>query len=78
MDNGKELLRNQLNFVSNLKSEYHTPAGSKFAVRNNQSSDGIVHGGHLLEMYVGPALEVIVIVEPTALYKKWIRDTMRV
>lgn len=32
--------------------------------------DGIVHGGHLLELYVGPTLEVFVTVEPTALYKK--------
>ena len=34
------------------------------------TKDGIVHGGHLLELYVGPTLEVFVIVEPTALYKK--------
>lgn len=32
--------------------------------------DGLVRGGHLLELYVGPTLEVIVIVEPTAMYKK--------
>jgi uncharacterized protein len=32
--------------------------------------DGSVHGGHLLELYVGPTLEVFVIVEPTAIYKK--------
>lgn len=34
------------------------------------TKDGGVHGGHLLELYVGPTLEVFVIVEPTALYKK--------
>jgi uncharacterized protein len=34
------------------------------------TSDGIVHGGHLLEMYIGPTLEVIITVEPTPLYKK--------
>ena len=34
------------------------------------TQDGIVHGGHLLELYVGPTLEVFVTVEPTALYKK--------
>ncbi|QEC66360.1 DNA-binding protein [Panacibacter ginsenosidivorans] len=32
--------------------------------------DAIVRGGHLLELYVGPTLEVFVTVEPTALYKK--------
>lgn len=32
--------------------------------------DGSVKGGHLLELYVGPTLEVFVTVEPTALYKK--------
>jgi uncharacterized protein len=34
------------------------------------NKDGLVLGGHLLELYVGPTLEVIVIVEPTAMYKK--------
>jgi predicted DNA-binding protein with PD1-like motif len=34
------------------------------------TSDGICHGGHLLEIYVGPTLEVFVTVEPTPLYKK--------
>jgi uncharacterized protein len=34
------------------------------------SKDGSVHGGHLLELYVGPTLEVFVVVEPTALHKK--------
>ncbi len=34
------------------------------------TKDGSVHGGHLIELYVGPTLEVFVIVEPTALYKK--------
>jgi len=32
--------------------------------------DGLVRGGHLLELHVGPTLEVFVTVEPTALYKK--------
>lgn len=32
--------------------------------------DGSVKGGHLLELHVGPTLEVFVTVEPTALYKK--------
>jgi predicted DNA-binding protein with PD1-like motif len=32
--------------------------------------DGLVHGGHLLELFVGPTLKVFVTVEPTALYKK--------
>ena len=34
------------------------------------SKDGSVKGGHLLELYIGPTLEVFVTVEPTALYKK--------
>lgn len=34
------------------------------------TKDGIVRGGHLLELYVGPTLEVFVTVEPAALYKK--------
>ncbi|MDB5279028.1 MAG: hypothetical protein JWR61_3983 [Ferruginibacter sp.] len=32
--------------------------------------NGLVHGGHLLGLYVGPTLEVFITVEPTALYKK--------
>ena len=32
--------------------------------------DGSVKGGHLLELFVGPTLEVFVTVEPTTLYKK--------
>ena len=34
------------------------------------SKDGAVKGGHLLELYTGPTLEVFVTVEPTPLYKK--------
>lgn len=34
------------------------------------AKDGSVKGGHLLELYVGPTLEVFITVEPTALYKK--------
>lgn len=37
---------------------------------NLSAEDGISHGGHLLEMIVGPTLEVFVTVEPTPLYKK--------
>ena len=37
---------------------------------NVATSDGISHGGHLLQMIVGPTLEVVISVEPTALYKK--------
>ncbi|MCC9138471.1 PPC domain-containing DNA-binding protein [Pontibacter silvestris] len=32
--------------------------------------DGSVKGGHLLQLIVGPTLEIIVTVEPTYLYKK--------
>jgi uncharacterized protein len=34
------------------------------------SKDGSVKGGHLLELFVGPTLEVFVTVEPIPLYKK--------
>ncbi|GAA4206104.1 DNA-binding protein [Pedobacter jeongneungensis] len=34
------------------------------------TSDGIVHGGHLLELIIGPTLELIVTTEPGTLYKK--------
>lgn len=34
------------------------------------TEDGIVHGGHLLEAFVEPTLEVMMTVEPAALFKK--------
>lgn len=34
------------------------------------TSDGICHGGHLLQLIVGPTFEIMVTVEPTPLYKK--------
>jgi uncharacterized protein len=34
------------------------------------SKDGSVKGGHLLELIVGPTLEVFITVEPTPLYKR--------
>jgi len=37
---------------------------------NVSDANGIVHGGHLLEMTIGPTLEVFVTVEPTQLNKK--------
>ena len=37
---------------------------------NVSTEDGITHGGHLLELIIGPTLEIIVTVEPTGLYKK--------
>jgi hypothetical protein len=37
---------------------------------NLATSDGIVHGGHLLEAFVEPTLEVIVTVEPFELDKR--------
>lgn len=37
---------------------------------NVATKDGTSHGGHLLELYVGPTLELFVTVEPTPLYKK--------
>jgi uncharacterized protein len=32
--------------------------------------DGSVKGGHLLELVSGPAMEIVLVEEPTALYKK--------
>lgn len=37
---------------------------------NLATADGSVRGGHLLELIIGPTLELFVTVEPTALYKK--------
>lgn len=37
---------------------------------NVATQDGLVHGGHLLEAFVTPTLELFVTVEPAALYKK--------
>jgi len=37
---------------------------------NVATEDGISHGGHLLELFVGPTLELFVTVEPTPLFKK--------
>jgi len=37
---------------------------------NVATDDGIIHGGHLLELITGPTLEVFLTVEPTTLYKK--------
>jgi predicted DNA-binding protein with PD1-like motif len=37
---------------------------------NLASADGMVHGGHLLEAFVSPTLEVMMTVEPVPLYKK--------
>jgi len=37
---------------------------------NLATEDGIVHGGHLLEAFVSPTLEVIMTVEPESLYKR--------
>jgi uncharacterized protein len=37
---------------------------------NVAMKDGIVRGGHLLELITGPTLEVFLTVEPTTLFKK--------
>lgn len=37
---------------------------------NLAGADGIVRGGHLLEAYVGPTVEVMMTVEPASLHKK--------
>jgi predicted DNA-binding protein with PD1-like motif len=34
------------------------------------TQDGIVHGGHLLEAFISPTLQLMMTVEPEALYKK--------
>jgi predicted DNA-binding protein with PD1-like motif len=38
---------------------------------NLATEDGIVHGGHLLEAFIAPTLEVMMTVEPSPLYKKF-------
>jgi predicted DNA-binding protein with PD1-like motif len=38
---------------------------------NLAASDGTVRGGHLLEAFVAPTLEVMLTVEPAAIYKKF-------
>ncbi|MEP6751092.1 MAG: DUF296 domain-containing protein [Bacteroidota bacterium] len=37
---------------------------------NFATEDGTVHGGHLLEAFVSPTLEVMVTIEPETLFKK--------
>jgi predicted DNA-binding protein with PD1-like motif len=49
----------------NKKNEPVVHAHINLAVK-----DGTVHGGHLLEAFADPTLEVIMTVEPEALYKK--------
>jgi predicted DNA-binding protein with PD1-like motif len=41
---------------------------------NMASEDGTVRGGHLLEAFISPTLEVIMTVEPVPLYKKFNTD----
>ncbi|RFM26845.1 PPC domain-containing DNA-binding protein [Deminuibacter soli] len=36
---------------------------------NVATEDGLTHGGHLLQLIVGPTLELIITVEPTPMYK---------
>lgn len=38
---------------------------------NLATEDGMVHGGHLLEAFISPTLEVMMTVEPVPLYKKF-------
>jgi predicted DNA-binding protein with PD1-like motif len=38
---------------------------------NLAAEDGTVRGGHLLEAFVSPTLEIIITVEPATLYKKF-------
>ena len=42
---------------------------------NLATEDGIVHGGHLLEAFVGPTVELSMTVEPVPLYKGVNADT---
>jgi hypothetical protein len=41
---------------------------------NLAAEDGTVRGGHLLEAFVAPTLEIIITVEPATLYKKFDAD----
>ncbi|GLU55289.1 PPC domain-containing DNA-binding protein [Dyadobacter frigoris] len=49
--------------VFNGKSVAHTHV-------NISTENGLSHGGHLIELFVGPTLELFVTVEPTPLFKK--------
>lgn len=37
---------------------------------NLATFDGLIHGGHLFELFSGPTIELFMTVEPTPLYKK--------
>jgi len=39
------------------------------------TADGTTHGGHLLDAYVAPTLEVMVTVEPIAMQKRFDPET---
>ncbi|MBD1362618.1 DNA-binding protein [Mucilaginibacter sp. ZT4R22] len=58
--------------VTGLVGDISLYNGKPFAHSHGSvaTSDGICHGGHLLELIVGPTFEFYITVEPTAVYKK--------
>ncbi|MEN0056415.1 MAG: PPC domain-containing DNA-binding protein [Mucilaginibacter sp.] len=42
---------------------------------NLADSNGVVHGGHLLEAFVSPTLEVVLTVDPVAMHKKFAEES---
>ncbi len=42
---------------------------------NMATEDGLVHGGHLFEAFIAPTLQLMMTVEPEALYKKLDTET---
>lgn len=57
-----------VSFIGNITSFNGKPVAHTHM--SAATSDGLVHGGHLLESVVGPTLEVFITVEPTAVQKK--------
>lgn len=63
---------NESSEVTGLVGDISLYNGKPFAHSHGSvaTSDGICHGGHLLELVVGPTFEFYITVEPTAVYKK--------
>jgi len=63
---------NEPSEVTGLVGDISLYNGKPFAHTHGSvaTSDGICHGGHLLELIVGPTFEFYITVEPTAVYKK--------
>lgn len=72
---GDEILSGLQEFAAkyNVQSAHFTAIGDARSVHGHiavATEDGMVHGGHLLEAFVEPTLEVMMTTEPVPLYKK--------